>query len=203
MFLSTHHFEANVGGRYGARWLFMTVAIIVMGLVQVVTLAAMGPELLPTVSVREERGVYSVTGRFEVPQPSTVVLAVLTDYEDIPRFMPDINTSVVLERADGRAIVQQEAVSRVLLFSKRVHLVLEINEGADTLRFNDRCGRSFARYEGAWRLFDRNGATEVLYELVAQPSFDVPEFVLKRVLKRNSEQMIEQLQREVAARSAR
>ena len=91
----------------------------------------------------------------------------------------------------------------MMLFSKRVHLLYEIDEGADTLRFNDRCGRSFARYQGAWRVFDRDGVTEVLYELVAQPSFDVPEFVLKRVLKRNSEQMIEQLQREISARSAR
>jgi hypothetical protein len=29
---------------------------------------------------------------------------------------------------------------------------------------------------------------------------DVPEFLLKRVLKRNSEQMIQQLQREIGAR---
>ena len=56
-----------------------------------------------------------------------------------------------------------------MLFSKRVHLLLEIDEGADTLRFNDRCGRSSARYQRAWRVFDRDGMTEVLYELVAQP----------------------------------
>jgi carbon monoxide dehydrogenase subunit G len=203
MFRSTQHLEAKAGGRSGARWLPAIVAILAVAMVQVVPMAASGPESKPTVSVREERGVYSVTARFQVPQPSTAVLAVLTDYEDIPRFMPDINSSVVLERVNGRTIVEQEAVSRVMLFSKRMHLVLEINEGADTLRFNDRCGRSFVRYEGAWRVYDRNGLTEILYDLVAQPSFDVPEFVLKRVLKRNSEQMIEQLRREIAARSPR
>jgi hypothetical protein len=90
-----------------------------------------------------------------------------------------------------------------MMFAKRVHLVLEISEGADTLRFSDRCGRNFAKYEGMWRMAADNGRTEILYELVAQPSFDVPEFVLKRLLKRNSEQMIKQLQREIAARSAR
>ena len=203
MLRSTRSLAAKVGGRSGARWLFVTVAMTVGGLMQVATLAAMGPEPQSKVSVREERGVYSVTARFQVPASSDVVLAVLTDYEGIPRFMPEINTSVVLERAAGRAVVQQEAVSRLMMFSKRVHLVLEINEGADTLRFNDRCGRSFARYEGMWRMSGQNGRTEILYELIAQPSFDVPEFVLKRLLKRNSEQMIEQLQREIAARSAR
>lgn len=202
MFGSTRSLVATVGGRPGARRLFVALAMIV-GLTQFVPLHATAQEPQPTVSVREERGVYSVTAHFQVPQLSTVVLAVLTDYEGIPRFMPDINSSVVLERADGRALVQQEAVSRVMLFSKRVHLVLEINEGADTLRFNDRCGRSFTRYEGVWRVSDLNGRTEILYELIAQPSSDVPEFVLKRLLKRNSEQMIAQLQREIAARSAR
>jgi hypothetical protein len=44
----------------------------------------------------------------------------------------------------------------VMLFSKRVNLLLEIDEGADTLRFNDRCGRSFARYQrGFFRLANR------------------------------------------------
>ena len=49
-------------------------------------------------TVREERGVYSVAARFHVPQPPRVALAVLTDYEQIPRFMPDVATSIVLER---------------------------------------------------------------------------------------------------------
>ena len=203
MFRSTRSLAAKVGGRSGARRLFVVLAMIMGGLTQLAPLRATAQEQRSDITVREERGVYSVTARFHVPQPSTVVLSVLTDYEGIPRFMPDINTSVVLERADGRAVVQQEAVSRVMLFSRRVHLVLEINEGADTLRFNDRCGRSFVRYQGVWRVSGQNGMTEILYELVAQPSFDVPEFLLKRVLRRNSEQMIEQLQREIAARSAR
>ena len=66
-----------------------------------------------------KQSVYSVTARFQVPQPSKVVLAVLTDYEDIPRFMPDINTRVVVERSDDRAIVQQEAVQSDAVFEAR------------------------------------------------------------------------------------
>jgi len=46
-------------------------------------------------------------------------------YESIPRFMPDVTRSVVRARQPGRAIVEQEAVSRVALFVKRVRLVLE------------------------------------------------------------------------------
>jgi ribosome-associated toxin RatA of RatAB toxin-antitoxin module len=155
----------------------------------------------PDVTVREERGVYSVSARFVVPQSSRVALAVLTDYERIPSFMPGVKTSTVLERRGETVVVEQDGVSHLMMFSKTVHLVLEITEGADTLRFRDRSGHSFARYEGAWRLCAVAGGTEVAYTLTAQPSFDVPGFILKRLLKRDSAQMIEGLRREMAARA--
>jgi ribosome-associated toxin RatA of RatAB toxin-antitoxin module len=155
----------------------------------------------PDVTVREERGVYSVSARFVVPQAPSIALAVLTDYEQIPRFLPDIKTSIVRERAAGRVIVEQEAVSRMMMFSKRVHLILEITQETGTIRFRDRCGGSFAQYEGTWRLVARDGGTVIEYALTARPSFDVPEFILKRLLKRDSGLMIERLSREMASRS--
>jgi carbon monoxide dehydrogenase subunit G len=152
----------------------------------------------PDVTVRETRGVYSVSARF-VPEPPRVVLGVLTDYEGIPRFMPGVKKRTVLERAAGTAVVEQEALSRLLMFSKTVHLVLDITEAVDTVRFRDRSGRSFTRYEGSWRLCEVAAGTEIRYVLTAQPSFDVPEFVLRRLLKRDAGRMIESLRREMAA----
>ena len=154
----------------------------------------------PTVTVREERGVYTVSARFHVAEPPAVALAVLTDYENIPRFLPDVTSSVVRERSDSRAVVEQEAVSRMMMFSKKVHFMLEIVEEGNAIRFRDRCGRSFEKYEGAWRLTASGGGTDITYELIAKPSFDVPEFLLKRLLKRDSTRTIERLTSEIAGR---
>jgi carbon monoxide dehydrogenase subunit G len=153
-----------------------------------------------TVTVHDERGVYSVVARFMVEQDPAKVMAVLSDYEQIPRFMPGVRTSSVLDRGAGRAIVEQEAVSSVMLVSKRVHLVLEIEEQPDALVFHDRCGRSFAQYDGAWRVASGQSQTVITYELKAQPTFDVPGFMLKRLLRRDSTEMIDRLQREIASR---
>jgi ribosome-associated toxin RatA of RatAB toxin-antitoxin module len=153
-------------------------------------------------TVREARGVYTVTARFLVDQSVSTALTVLTDYENIPRFLPDVRTSVVLERGSGWTVVEQEAVSALMMFSKRVHLVLEIEEQPDALVFRDRCGRSFGRYEGSWRLTRQSGQTAIVYELIAEPSFDVPGWMLKRLLRRDSAQMIERLQREIAVRAS-
>lgn len=153
-------------------------------------------------TVREEKGVYTVVADFLVDQPPSVAFTVLTDYEHIPRFMPDVRTSVVRERGTGWAVVEQEAVSAFMMFSKRVHLVLDIEEEPDALIFRDRCARSFVRYEGAWHLAQHDGQTAITYELTAEPSFEVPQWMLKRLLRRDSGEMIERLQREIAARAS-
>ena len=164
-------------------------------------MAEAGPA--PTVTVREARGVYSVSARFHVAEPPPVAVAVLTDYENIPRFLPDVTSSIVRERGEQRAVVEQEAVSRMMMFSKKVHLMLEIVEEADAIRFRDRCGRSFGTYAGAWRVTASGTGSDITYELTAKPSFDVPEFILKRLLKRDSTRTIERLAAEIAARAKR
>lgn len=156
----------------------------------------------PRVEVSEAAGLYTVTARFTVAETPAAVLAVLTDYEQIPRFMPGVRASVIRSRQSGRTVVEQEAVSKVMMVSKRVHLLLEVDEQADTLRFRDRCGKSFTRYEGSWQLVREGTITVVTYRLAADPAFEVPDFMLKRLLRRDSGDMIDALQREVSRRAA-
>jgi hypothetical protein len=113
----------------------------------------------PVTSVRERDGVYMVAARFAVAESATIVRAVLTDYANIPRFMPDIRSSRIVEHAPGYARVEQEAVTKFMLFSKRVHLVLDVEEGAGVIRFRDISNRSFAQYEGAWFITDEGAET--------------------------------------------
>ena len=196
--------QTRDGRRRCAARLLVAVAVCVSVALPGARAAAIAdPAPSPEVLVREERGTYRVTARFEVPEAPAVVLAVLSDYEQIPRFMPDVRTSVVRERAPGRLVVEQEAVSKFMMFSKQVHLVLEVNESEGTIRFVDRCGKSFTSYQGAWSAVSKGNGTAVTYELTARPAFDVPEFILKRLLKRDSGQMINRLRSEFAARAAR
>jgi hypothetical protein len=83
-----------------------------------------------------------------------------------------------------------------------VHLLLDIRESDDALVFVDTSGRSFSAYQGAWQVLAIEGATRVSYQLEARPAFDVPQFVLMRVLRKDSTEMIERLRAEIAARAA-
>jgi ribosome-associated toxin RatA of RatAB toxin-antitoxin module len=152
------------------------------------------------VAVHERGGIYRVAATFSVSEPGAVVMEVLADYDEIPRFMPDVRTSTVLQRHDNYAVVEQEAVAKFLMFSKRIHLVLEVHQAAGSLRFRDRCGNSFSSYEGRWTVTELDDRTHVAYELTARPAFEVPEFLLRRLLKRDSTRMIQLLTVEIAAR---
>ena len=199
MFTTSHNMT---GERFGARRLVVALALLTVGPLPDLCLSAAGESSRPpVVRVNEEDGVYSVSACFRVPQPLAVVRAVLTDYESIPRFVPGVKASIVIERASGRAVVQQEAISRFMMFSKRVYLLLDVTEGPDALAFRDRSGRSFRRYEGAWTLAEVAGATEVTYRLTAEPSFDVPQIILKGLLGRDSAAMIDGLRAEMTARA--
>ena len=198
MFSRSRGITLTAGGRSGARRL-VVVAIVLS--VCLGAPAAASAQANPPVTVTEKSSVYTVNARFTVPHAPAFVLATLTDYAAIPRFMPEVRSSIVVERSDDRIVVEQEAVARFLMFSKKVHLVLDVQQQGSTIKFRDRCGKSFTRYEGAWVVVERDGRTEVTYQLQAQPAFDVPEFLLKRLLKRDADQMIERLRAEIGARA--
>ena len=156
----------------------------------------------PNVRVREVEKGYVIEAQFVVEAPALVVRRVLTDYEQIPKYMPGVRRSVVLERGEGHLRVEQEAVSRYMLFSKTVHVVLDVREaGDDLITFRDECGRSFARYEGSWRITEQDGRTVLAYQLTAQPAFAVPSFLVGRVLGRDADDMITHLRAEIVRRA--
>jgi ribosome-associated toxin RatA of RatAB toxin-antitoxin module len=156
--------------------------------------------IAPVIAVTEKGGAYHVRAEFTVPASPGTVTSVLMDFDRIAEFMPDVKRSQVLERTSSGLLVEQEAAATFMMFTKRIHLILEVSEDGGTIRFRDRCGKSFAQYEGAWRLKPQGEQTMIEYELTARPSFEVPGFVLKRLLKRDAAAMIDQLTAEIAGR---
>jgi hypothetical protein len=162
--------------------------------------AAAGAAARPEVTVREHNGEYVVAAQFEVAAEPAAVLRVLGDYGRIPEFAPGVTRSVVRDREGNHAIVEQEAVSRMLMFSKRVHLLLDIREEGATISFRDVCGRSFASYAGAWRVDPSAAGSTIVYTLTARPAFDVPQFVVMRLLKKDAAALVDNLRREMERR---
>ena len=180
-----------------AQVLLASVAIIMT------TLAAATADTADVTVEEHASGAYVVIARFRTGEAADVAHAVLTDYANIPRFMPDVRASEVVERQEGIVRLRQEAISEYMFFSKRIHLALDIEETPQVIRFRDRSNKSFHVYEGAWTLTPQDNGTELTYELVAKPAFAVPGFVIRKLLNRDAREMLKRLQAEIAARGQR
>jgi carbon monoxide dehydrogenase subunit G len=196
VFATIANLTTATGGRLARR--FVMIGLTVLALIGTTTLRAAAPD--DQISVRETDDTFEVAATFTVSRSTSVVAAVLTDYVRIPHYMPEVRSSQLIERRDDRAVIEQEAVARFLMFSKRIHLVLEVEEAPLMIAFKDRCGQSFERYEGAWSIAEKGAETRVSYRLTAKPVFDVPSWLLSRLLKRDATEMIERLRAEIAAR---
>jgi ribosome-associated toxin RatA of RatAB toxin-antitoxin module len=183
-------------GRISARRLFICVALAAT------TMTAAASDNA-AVAVTEQAGTYRVTATFAVSEPAPTAMAVLTDFERIPKYMPDMKTSTVLERGDAGLLVEQEAVARFMMFSKRVHLVLRVIEETGVIRFRDECKKSFEVYDGSWTVRPAGNGATITYQLDAKPSFDVPAFVLRRLLKRDATELIARIRNEIRDRHGR
>jgi len=153
----------------------------------------------PIVEVNDHKGLYTVAARFTVAQPPAVALAVLSDYEAIPRLVPDVRRSVVVQR-EPQLLVAQDAVSQFGLFSRTIHLLLEVAVSPDAITFVDRSGKSFSTYHGRWAVLPQPEGSVVTYELTARPAFGVPGFVVRRLMTRDAREMIVRLAAAMAAR---
>jgi ribosome-associated toxin RatA of RatAB toxin-antitoxin module len=193
----------TAGGRHGARRRLAVWVLTALACLPSVAWAASNNEGDHNVAVSEDEGVYTISARFLVSSSPSIVLAVLTDYDGIPRFLPNVRTSRLIERKDRHALVEQEAVVKLMFFSTRIHLLLGIDEEPLAIRFVDRSGKSFARYEGAWTLAERNGQVEITYALTAKPSFEAPGFLIRRLMRRDASDQIQRLREEMEVRSKR
>ena len=62
------------------------------------------------VTVRRDGQAYRVSASFATRQTAAVARAVLTDYEGIPRYMPDVRTSRVVSREPAQVVVMSQPV---------------------------------------------------------------------------------------------
>ena len=82
------------------------------------------------VSVERKGAWFAVRAHAMVAAPVALVWQVLTDYENIPQFIPGIARSVLLMRAQDRVLLEQQGEARFFLFSFPIVVRYEVQEAA-------------------------------------------------------------------------
>jgi carbon monoxide dehydrogenase subunit G len=114
------------------------------------------------------------------------VWRVLTDYERLPEFIPDLERCRLLQDSLSIRQVEQVGVAGWLFFKIHARVVLRVQERAFSRIEFCTIGGDFDVFEGWWSLLPENGgrATMLKYQIDVQPSFHYPGFLTKFLVRR-------------------
>jgi ribosome-associated toxin RatA of RatAB toxin-antitoxin module len=128
--------------------------------------------------------------------------AVLTDYANLNRFIPNLESSRQLWRRGNRVGLEQVGCQQFcgLRFSARVELELEEDHAAGELRFQMVRG-DFRRFEGAWRIAGTAEASSLLYDLTVQGRPGMPIGLIEQRLRDDLANNLRGVQQEAQRRA--
>ena len=129
--------------------------------------------------------------------------AVLTDYDNLSRFIPNLQTSRLLWRRANVVGLEQEGAQTFmgLRFKARVQLELTEHSEERALSFTMLKG-DFRRFDGAWRIGHSSAGTTLLYELTVQGCVGMPIGLIEQRLQEDLAANLRAVQREAQRRAA-
>lgn len=151
---------------------------------------------------RSGDGMIQVQAQVFAPAPPEVAWGVLTDYEHLAAFVPDMTSSRVVSAPGEPVRVEQKGSTSFLLFSFPLEVVFEIEAvSSRELRFRAIAG-NLHDMTGAYRLEAADSGTRIHYETRFRPDFWVPPLVSTGIMRREIKRQFDGLVREIARRNA-
>lgn len=110
---------------------------------------------------------------------------VMTDYNALPDFIPDLKVSKVIENRGNEIILHQEGEAGFLMFRFSVGVTVKLIEYYRQKILFTKIDGDFEFFEGEWYI-EPLGSNETLivFSLAAQPDFYAPKWVIRSMMKR-------------------
>ncbi|MES2262981.1 MAG: SRPBCC family protein [Pseudomonadota bacterium] len=162
-------------------------------------LMAQGPKAdppKPDVAVKrvsqDELHLYEVDASGSVLAPPAAVWRILTAYEKMNEFVPDLASCRVLSRSGNEVIVEQFGTARFLFMSKSIHLVVRVTEQPMASIDIALISGDMKHYESRWELYPvpETGGTRVVYSGKLVPNFYVPGILGTNIIRADIERMM-------------
>jgi ribosome-associated toxin RatA of RatAB toxin-antitoxin module len=130
---------------------------------------------------------------------------VLTDYERLHEFVPDLQSSTLLSRNGREAVVEQHSEAGFLFLSQRIHMVVRVTEQPYSVIDVALVAGDMRSYSAHWELAPstQNGieGTRILYSGVMEPDFFVPPLIGKSIVQVNVRRMVQAVLSEIDKRN--
>lgn len=176
------------------RWLMLFFAGIL------VTPAVAAP--IPEVRIEQRGEAFAVYARLSVEVTRATAWEVITDYNRLPDFVPDMYESRIVSRAGEPTLVRQTGAWSLFGLRVPVRIVARVEEQPmRSVRFHSISGN--VRVEnGEWRIVDEGGGVAIIYLAECTPDFWVPPILGVVLLRRDVRGKLEQVAREMLRRDA-
>ncbi|MEB3170225.1 MAG: SRPBCC family protein [Synechococcaceae cyanobacterium] len=151
---------------------------------------------------RLEQGARRLAVQLRLPLDPQWIWAVLTDYNNLNRYIPNLSSSRQLWRRGNRVGLEQVGSQQFcgLRFTARVELELEEDPALGELRFAMRSG-DFRRFEGLWRVERDAVSTRLLYSLTVQGKPGMPIGLIEQRLQQDLASNLRGVQQEASLRA--
>lgn len=151
------------------------------------------PLELTVARVSEDNGskVYQIASSGTVAAAPAVVWRILTDYNRMADFVPDLTSAWVVSRTGDRVIIDQQGSVRLLFFSQPIRLRVEAHEQAPNRIDVSLVDGDMKVYRSAWELSAvAGGGTAVRYTATIEPKFYVPGLVGASLVRKDIANMM-------------
>jgi len=135
---------------------------------------------------------YEVDATGTVAAPLPKVWRILTGYERMAEFVPDMESCRVLSRNGNEVIIEQFGVARFLFMSKSIHLIVRATEQPMSSIDISLISGDMKHYESHWELIPvpETGGTKVVYSGKLIPNFYVPGILGAKMIRGDIERMM-------------
>jgi ribosome-associated toxin RatA of RatAB toxin-antitoxin module len=127
---------------------------------------------------------------------------VLTDYNRLPQFVPDLHDSRVVSREGAKVVVEQKGVARFLFFTYPIEVRLEVTEYPHRRIESRAVAGNFRELRSTYTLEPREGGVRLRYQGRLVPDFQLPLFgtwVLRNNVEATFRAMVEEIEKPVTS----
>ena len=175
--------------RIGLRPLFLSVVVLAA--------AAQAAEV--TVNAARSGEVFQVDASAELEGSLTRAWQVLTDYDRLTAFVPDLQVSRVVSRERNSALVEQKGAARLLFLSYPMVVQLAVTEYPRERVESRAVAGNFRQMQNTYTLEMRHGRVLMRYSGRMVPDFYVPPligtFVLRRSVESTFRALVDEIER--------
>jgi carbon monoxide dehydrogenase subunit G len=152
------------------------------------------------VKVEKKDGVLIIDAEFSVPAGVAECWAVLTDFDNMERFIEGMQSSQVTKRSGNALEVVQKGRSSYGLISFAYESIRQVTLVPQQEIRSHGIGGSVKKYEGVTRLIGEGNATRIVYHAESVPGFAVPSMLAISFTRGATQRQFNDLRAEILRR---